>query len=801
LPAPVALSSTFTVTNTNDSGPGSLRQAILDANANSGPDTIAFEIPGSGVHTIVVGSNLDPITDTVTLDGYTQAGSSPNTLGPGAGTNAVLTIEIDCTAATEGSGGSCVTLTGASSGSVIRGLVINRSTAAAFLVNSGTGSSIQGCFLGTNSSGNDTEGNAVAIRVDGGDGFVVGGTAAAARNLISGNGAGMLFGLLGAGGANHVVQGNLFGTDALGTTAIPNSIGIHLAYGTTNVFIGGTTPEARNVIVASTGDGVGFANGEGAGVTATVQGNWIGLDVTGLAAIPNNFGVSVYDGGLILGGAAAGAGNVISGNINSISLYAGAIVQGNLIGVAPDGTSPMGNGGGIEIFGNDSVIGGPGAGEGNVIAHNDVFSGAGTGIRIRGDSPIRNSIRGNSIFDHAASAFPNSGLGIDLNDDGPTPNDALDADGGANLTQNFPLLTSVGPASPPGAGTRIQGVLHSAPATTFDLDFYANAACSRFPRDFLEGETYLGATQATTDGSGGATFDVTLSASIEPGQPVTATATDPAGNTSEFSQRLVFSMAPASGPASGGTLVTLSGTDLAAGATVTIGGQPVANLSVGDSLSATAELPALPAGAVYNVVWTNIDLTGGTLVNGWVSDFLDVPGFHQFYTFVTTLVSNAITAGVGGGDYGVDAPTLRQQMAVFILKSKHGLCYTPPACVGIFADVPCSSNFAPWIEAMAHEGITGGCGGGNFCPTNPVRRDQMAVFLLKGEHGSSYLPPACAGIFGDVTCPSQFADWIEQLSNESITGGCQASPPLYCPSNANTRGQMAVFLTKTFNLQ
>ena len=100
---------------------------------------------------------------------------------------------------------------------------------------------------------------------------------------------------------------------------------------------------------------------------------------------------------------------------------------------------------------------------------------------------------------------------------------------------------------------------------------------------------------------------------------------------------------------------------------------------------------------------------------------------------------------------------------------------------------------------MANEGITGGCGGGNFCPTNPVRRDQMAVFLLKGEHGSSYLPPDCAGVFGDVSCPSTFADWIEQLAAEQITGGCGGGN--YCPLSNNTRGQMAVFITKTFHLQ
>ena len=178
--------------------------------------------------------------------------------------------------------------------------------------------------------------------------------------------------------------------------------------------------------------------------------------------------------------------------------------------------------------------------------------------------------------------------------------------------------------------------------------------------------------------------------------------------------------------------------------------------------------------------------------------FPDVPTTDNFYSFIETLFHNEITGGCGGGNYCPTASVTRAQMAVFLLKSEHGAGYLPPACAGIFGDVPCPSQFADWIEQLSHEGITGGCGGGNYCPGNPVTRAQMAVFLLKAEHGSTYVPPTCAGVFGDVACPSQFADWIEQLAAEQITGGCQASPPLYCPNNPNTRGQMAVFLTKTF---
>src|SRR5262249_57318577 len=107
-----------------------------------------------------------------------------------------------------------------------------------------------------------------------------------------------------------------------------------------------------------------------------------------------------------------------------------------------------------------------------------------------------------------------------------------------------------------------------------------------------------------------------------------------------------------------------------------------------------------------------------------------------------------------------------------------------------------------WIEQLYHEGITGGCATG-YCPGDFVKRQQMAVFLLKAEHGSTYKPPTCTGIFADVPCtPGQgFSDWIEQLYHENVTGGCVASPLKYCPDIFVPRGQMAVFLTKTFGMQ
>ena len=138
-------------------------------------------------------------------------------------------------------------------------------------------------------------------------------------------------------------------------------------------------------------------------------------------------------------------------------------------------------------------------------------------------------------------------------------------------------------------------------------------------------------------------------------------------------------------------------------------------------------------------------------------------------------------------------------MAVFLLKARHGLCYVPPPCHGDFDDVPCPSDFAKWIEALADQGITGGCGGDNYCPQNPVRRDQMAVFLLKTKYGADYAPPACTGVFPDVPCSLSFAPWIEQLAEEGITGGCGGGN--YCPGSNVTRGQMAVFIDKAFEPQ
>jgi len=798
--AGAALANTYTVTSTADSGAGTLRQAILDANANPGADTIAFNITGSGVHTIAPASALPAITGSVTIDGYTQPGSSANTHGTDQGLDTVLQIEIDCTS----TGSTCVNVK--TDDVTIRGLVINRASNAPIDADDigvpHQNLVVEGCFLGTNADGTQAlAGSVGGIRIDAFQNVRIGGTTPAARNLISCFHPGDQIILANATGA--VVQGNLVGTDVTGLVNLGETGGsAYIAMGTGNV-IGGTTADARNVLLGIVIIGT---NGGTLASGNFVQGNFIGTDVTGTIAIQRTGpSMRIVDKNNTIGGAASGAGNRIGGATSSAGIQvqgSGTIIQGNSIGTDETGTVRIPNKDyGIRVIGTsflavtDVTIGGVNPGEGNVIGYNggsaaigveSSSGGAVTGVRIRGNSifgnPGTNSTNGLGID------LTNGNLGLDYNDDG-------DGDAGPNNYQNYPILTSVTYGA---STTTVAGTLNSAAATTFDVDFYTDPLCSARPQDLPEGKTWLGSTPVTTDGSGDGSFNVVFPVALAAGSPVTATATDPDGNTSEFSPRFVISASPQSGPAFGQT-VTVKGLAFEAGATATVGGVASPNVNVTDAHTLTLLTPSLPAGSINDIVVSNPGGgLSGTLPNGWIADFLDVASGNQFYSQVTKLVADGITAGVGGGLYGVSQSTKRQQMAVFLLKAKYGVCYVPPACTGVFPDVPCSSNFAPWIEELATEGITGGCGGGNFCPQNPVLRQQMAVFLLKAEHGSDYVPPNCTGVFGDVACPSTFANWIEQLAAENITGGCGGGN--FCPTTAVTRGQMAAFMVKAFNL-
>ncbi|HET9785538.1 MAG TPA: Calx-beta domain-containing protein, partial [Pyrinomonadaceae bacterium] len=329
--------------------------------------------------------------------------------------------------------------------------------------------------------------------------------------------------------SNNVIQGNFIGTNASGKAALSNNSGGIFAGGLGNDVIGGTAAGAGNVIsgnLNNAGVFVQYGNSNG----ATIQGNLIGTDVTGTVALGNFFGIWLNfgsGGNSIIGGTTSGARNVISGNRSHGILLSGFSsnnqIHGNLIGTDISGINPLGNSGNgvqIENIAARNRIGGLFAGQGNTIA----FNGQAGVLVTGGPGANLNSIRRNSIFS-------NAGLGIDLGGDGVTQNDSGDGDIGPNDIQNFPVITLVSGDSQP----TITGILNSTPNTLFSLDFYSSSSCD--PSGNGEGTTLLGPgpLAVRTDSNGNASFGLALSTPLAMGHVITATATDPFGNTSEFS--------------------------------------------------------------------------------------------------------------------------------------------------------------------------------------------------------------------------------------------------------------------------
>ncbi len=216
----------------------------------------------------------------------------------------------------------------------------------------------------------------------------------------------------------------------------------------------------------------------------------------------------------------------------------------------------------------------------------------------------------------------------------------------------------------------------------------------------------------------------------------------------------------------------------------------------------------LPGSAGARVLWRtgrgSVKRTGVAKADRepYGSGFVDVPPWHNVYPFVNSLFWAGVSSGCSTSPplYCVDRVTSRGQMAVFLLRAKEGPAYLPPACsVATFSDVPCGHPFAAWIYELVARGVTSGCGGGRYCPEGPVTRAQMAVFLLLTREGSGYQPPACTTpTFGDVPCSNPYAAWIYELVARGIAAGCGGGG--YCPASSANRGQMSVFLVRTFSL-
>ncbi len=153
--------------------------------------------------------------------------------------------------------------------------------------------------------------------------------------------------------------------------------------------------------------------------------------------------------------------------------------------------------------------------------------------------------------------------------------------------------------------------------------------------------------------------------------------------------------------------------------------------------------------------------------------FTDVPVASGFYRFIETLLHHGVTSGCSPTQYCPATATTRDQMAVFVLVAKEGTGYAPPACTTpIFGDVPASNPFCRWIEELARRGVAGGCGGGNYCPSTPVTREQMAVFVLRTLEPALTPPDCTAPIYNDVPASNGFCRWIEELTRRGVVSGC-----------------------------
>lgn len=599
--------TTYVVNSVSDTvatdGVVTLREALTAASTNAaagdaaagtiGLDTITFNIPGSGVRTIAVGSSLPVISDLVVIDGWSQPGATPGTplialqgntdvatmleLGPSAGGSTIRGLAID---------GFQTAIAVRSSSNTIRGNYIGvGTTGTLFSSNPSSGSTgvfisgvdgapasnnliggagagernviatagpavvvarqiggtadgnrVAGNRLNTNAAGTSllTAADSRAVVVNGATNTLIGGpTGTTPGGACTGscNLAGTAIMVVGPPAAGTIIAGNFIGTDVTGTAALTGagSAGVFLfpsaEAASGSLLVGGVTPGARNVIVGRERPAIWTPNGV-PGLAVTIQGNYIGLDTTGTRSLGGEEGIELFRmAGVVIGGTTPGAGNVISGqsiyNV-SISESSGTVVQGNIIGPAADGQTSLdvraNRGVSVEDLSTASIIGAsvPGGAGGNVIAY------ATTGVRVL-DSAVGTTIFGNSIF-------AISRIGIDLNGDNVSANDACDTDAGANLTQNVPVFS--GATLSNGAFT-ISGTLNSAPNATYRLEFFATASGMSGPA-----RTRIGSTIVTTDASCAGTF--TFAGTQPAGTTLTATATDAAGNTSELSAPLVL---------------------------------------------------------------------------------------------------------------------------------------------------------------------------------------------------------------------------------------------------------------------
>lgn len=498
-------------------GQVTLREAITAANNTAGPQTIAFNIPitdpGFNGDSFYIFMEHDPpwivSDDATTIDGTTQVAFNGHPIHL---RTTPIFLSFD-------------------------GLTINSNNNSIIGL---TGLSLFRYGIQINGNNNVVRGNVVfqalsaAVYIAGSNN-VIGGTQPADANRLSSGGNGVW--IVGTATGNRVIGNTISGN---------HTYGIHTNSGTSGNIIGGASAGERNII-SSNGHLSGERNPVGAnvfieGTNNILQGNYIGVNATGSQAAGN-----IPDGVEVTGSFHQIIGNVISGhNYRSPSLSqrpAGVlihggnethdvVIQGNRIGTDASGLNPIPNQIGIRVanflfdfYPHDILIGGLQPGQANIIAFNEiegiVIDPGSTGIRISGNS-----------------IHSNGELGIDLNNDGVTPNDPGDTDIGANNRQNFPVIQT---ATDNGTSTVVSGSIDTQNPATVTLEFFSNDVAD--PSGFGEGQRFEAS--ATPNASGN--FTVTLRGGLA-GKFITATATAANGDTSEFSRAVQVGGGSAASP-------------------------------------------------------------------------------------------------------------------------------------------------------------------------------------------------------------------------------------------------------------
>ena len=536
--------TTFTVTSTADSGAGSLRDAIVQANTTvqSAPYTINFNIntatdPGCigspKVCTIAPATDLPSIQRQTTIDGFTQPGASPSTAAFGDPTNASIVLVLDGGGSSPGTNGFAMP---ASVDILIRGFsVVGWHNGFNFTGGGEFGAGqISGNYIGLLPDGLTVKSNTDTGILGNGTGALLVGSPEGPlmpgdRNVISGS----TRGIYQTSDFFIQVYGNYVGTDASGTLARPNGDGIVLAQSVA----ASTSTLAFNVVSGNTNHGYLIAS-----QTADITNTRVGTTAPGTAALPNGFGITFTQGGGDIGKSlASDPGNIVSGNTHDGITFApgsGGIFNPLVLLYTLVGTdinlNPLGNGGaGVLANGSAIVIGGFG---GNPAGSNTIAYNGGDGIDIVDPTASGVEVAINSIY-------ANAGLGISFRPGtGPTPNDPGDTDTGPNGLQNHPVLTS---ASISAGKATIKGTMNSAPSTSYTLELFANDSCD--PSGFGEGKYYLGTWDVATDSSGNGSFVATLPTMVPAGASVfTALATRDSlpFSSSEFSNCMTSGTPP-----------------------------------------------------------------------------------------------------------------------------------------------------------------------------------------------------------------------------------------------------------------